>query len=177
LYDTIEREHVSVIFSKEHQGALARIKQDTDPRVMRVLLPAVSYDGEMKLKNGGQNLKQKLRSHVDIDFDGYIIPPKEPIHVNENDKFQILGNKSPTFSRGSYRLNFGGRVLLPSVKNFQLCDVNACKDKKDVDITDLSDIMLQFGKVDSNDFHLDFKGGITPFQAFGIMLAQFNFSF
>ena len=68
-------------------------------------------------------------------------------------------------------------MLLPSVKNFQLCDVNACKDKKDVDITDLSDIMLQFGKVDSNDFHLDFKGGITPFQAFGIMLAQFNFSF
>ena len=37
--------------------------------------------------------------------------------------------------------------------------------------------MLQFGKVDANDFHLDFKGSVTPFQAFGIMLAQFNFSF
>ena len=177
LYDTIEREHASIIFSKEHQGALARIKQDTDPRVMRVLVPNVNNNGHMKLKNGGQNLKEKLYSIVDIDRDGYIVPPTEAIEVNENDKFQILGNKSPTFVRGSYRLNFGGRVLLPSVKNFQLCEVNSCKIKKDVDITDLSDIMLQFGKVDANDFHLDFKGSVTPFQAFGIMLAQFNFSF
>ena len=31
------------------------------------------------------------------------------------------------------------------------------KNKKDVEVTDLSDIMLQFGKVGENDFHLDFK--------------------
>ena len=63
LYDTIEREHASIIFSKEHQGALARIKQDTDPRVMRVLVPNVNNNGHMKLKNGSLLLMLSETQH------------------------------------------------------------------------------------------------------------------
>ena len=79
LYDRIEREHVSVIFSKEHQGPVARITQDTDPRVMRVLLPNINCKGEIVLRNGGQNLKKKLRSLIHVDKDGYIVPPVSPL--------------------------------------------------------------------------------------------------
>ena len=148
---------------------VARITQDTDPRVMRVLLPNINCKGEIVLRNGGQNLKEEATVFNSRDKDGYIVPPVSPLDLHDDDKFQILGNKSPTFTRGSYRLNFGGRVLLPSVKNFQLCEVNACKIKKDVEVTDLSDIMLQFEKLRKR-FSLDFKESMTPFQAFGLML-------
>jgi tubby-related protein 1 len=36
------------------------------------------------------------------------------------------------------------------------------------------DIICQFGKVGEDKFHLDFKAPISPFQAFGIALTQFN---
>ena len=178
LFDTTEAEHCSVAFSKEHQGPLSRIKQETDPRVMRVLVPKVNKGGKMRVNLKGSTMNEKLMSHLDIDKNGYILPPEKKIGSNApDDEYQILGNKSPTFVRGSYRLNFGGRVLLPSVKNFQLCDVDEVKNNLGVEITNLTDIFLQFGKISGNEFHLDFKEPLTPFQAFGIMLAQFNFSF
>jgi hypothetical protein len=178
LYDKTEVEHCSVVFSKEHQGISSRIKQDTDPRVMRVLLPRVDEDGIMRVSLQDQTMKEKLVTHLDIDKDGYIHPPQHRIGSSTpEDQYQILGNKQPSFVRGSYRLNFGGRVLLPSVKNFQLCDVDEVKSHVDVEVTSLDDILLQFGKVKDNEFHLDFKQTLTPFQAFGILLAQFNFSF
>ena len=64
---------------------------------------------------------------------------------------------------GNYRLNFHGRVTVPSVKNFQL-----------VDPRDVNDVICQFGKVDDDRFHLDFKGPLNAYQAFCIALAQFS---
>jgi len=75
-----------------------------------------------------------------------------------------LERKEPVFENGNYRLNFHGRVTVPSVKNFQL-----------VDPRDVSDVICQFGKVDDDRFHLDFKGPLNPFQAFCVTLAQFNY--
>lgn len=75
-----------------------------------------------------------------------------------------LERKEPVFENGNYRLNFHGRVTVPSVKNFQL-----------VDLRDVSDVICQFGKVDDDRFHLDFKGPLNPFQAFCVSLAQFNY--
>ncbi|RHY26064.1 hypothetical protein DYB32_007898 [Aphanomyces invadans] len=81
------------------------------------------------------------------------------------DHLTVLENKEPEYEKGCYRLNFNGRVSIPSVKNFQLiARGNAAKG-----------IVLQFGKVSDKLFHLDFKHPLTPFQAFAIALSQFNY--
>lgn len=55
----------------------------------------------------------------------------------------LLHTKDPTFEGGRYRLNFSGRVSIPSIKNMQLI----LNDK----------IIAQFGKVGEHKFHLDYK--------------------
>lgn len=62
---------------------------------------------------------------------------------------------------GQYRLNFNGRVQTPSVKNMQLEN-------------EQGEILLQFGKVNGQRFHLDYKAPFTAFSAFGAALCQFD---
>ena len=56
-----------------------------------------------------------------------------------------LRTKDPSFDCGQYRLNFGGRVSMPSVKNMQIESEN-----KDI-------VSAQFGKIGDDSFHLDYK--------------------
>lgn len=51
----------------------------------------------------------------------------------------LLQTREPTFTKGNYRLNFHGRVTVPSVKNFQL-----------VSPDDTLHTVCQFGKVNMN---------------------------
>jgi tubby-related protein 1 len=82
----------------------------------------------------------------------------------ENDKTLLrFHNKLPEDDHGIFRLNFKGRVKTPSVKNFQLTHIDSSEE-----------VVLQFGKVNSDSFHLDFQGPFTPLQAFAVALAQFN---
>lgn len=79
---------------------------------------------------------------------------------------QVFQNKLPVFDNGYYRLNFHGRVSVPSVKNFQLEARGAGPE---------APVALQFGKVNDKKFHLDFRAPVTPIQAFALALAQFDF--
>lgn len=88
---------------------------------------------------------------------------KKQQQVSATHDVQVFSNKQPVFENGFYRLNFHGRVSVPSVKNFQLIPSNTGEDPP---------VCLQFGKVDDNKFHLDFRAPITPTQAFAIALAQ-----
>jgi tubby-related protein 1 len=74
-------------------------------------------------------------------------------------------NKPPRWNEsiGGYVLNFGGRVTMASVKNFQL-----------VDPDDQTKIVMQFGKVGKDDFTLDFQFPMSPLQAFAIALSSFD---
>ena len=72
-----------------------------------------------------------------------------------------VSTRNPTFQDGHYRLNFAGRVLEPSVKNMQLEMAGG-------------EVLLQFGKVDEDTFHLDYKAPFTAFSAFGAALCQFD---
>jgi len=60
-------------------------------------------------------------------------------------------------------LNFHGRVKLPSMKNFQVCD------RAFVD-----DVLMQFGRCGEDSFILDFKFPFSLLQAFGVALTSFN---
>ena len=72
-----------------------------------------------------------------------------------------LKTKEPFFDVGQYRLNFRGRVTVPSVKNFQLED-------------DEGKVLLQFGRVSDHKFHLDFCHPFCPATAFAAVLTQFD---
>ncbi|TMW66972.1 hypothetical protein Poli38472_012088 [Pythium oligandrum] len=103
-------------------------------------------------------------------------------------ELQVFENKQPVFENGFYRLNFNGRVSMPSVKNFQLVKSNvnsssiqsssppasAASSRTTTPREDDPEVFLQFGKVDDKKFHLDFRAPITPIQAFAVALAQFN---
>ena len=75
-----------------------------------------------------------------------------------------LQNRPPWWNveLGSFVLNFGGRVSVASVKNFQLCD----RDDQD-------HIMLQFGRIEGrHSFTMDFQYPLTAVQAFAIAISS-----
>mmetsp|Transcript_21264 Transcript_21264/g.59155 ORF Transcript_21264/g.59155 Transcript_21264/m.59155 type:complete len:1247 (-) Transcript_21264:2159-5899(-) len=75
-----------------------------------------------------------------------------------------LQNRPPWWNveLGSFVLNFGGRVSVASVKNFQLCDRN-----------DQDHIMLQFGRIEGRHaFTMDFRYPLTAVQAFAIAISS-----
>lgn len=77
----------------------------------------------------------------------------------------VLRNRPPRWneSLGAYCLNFGGRVTQASVKNLQL-----------VSPDDLDRVIVQFGRVDSDEFTLDYAFPATPLQAFAAALASLD---
>jgi len=180
--------HVAIRFCRNKQDIISKAQGNSDPRAMRVLLPLVEAgdkDGTPPvIGTNGDTMLQQLEDQANFEETEQLglnatrrrRNPNEEKYNNGTNEYALLGNKLPVFSRGSYRLNFGGRVTLPSVKNFQLVKMsNVIEENMNVDVTKLDDVMMQFGKVGDDDFHLDFRAPMTAFQAMGIVLAQFNF--
>ncbi|RLN56536.1 hypothetical protein BBJ29_002186 [Phytophthora kernoviae] len=139
----------------------------SEPRKLTVILPPLSKRQEVEGLTVGDSLSSfsmlidlyRSMTDANIPVAHSALPPES---------LQVFENKEPVFENGFYRLNFNGRVSIPSVKNFQL--VRAESGTKNCD----RPIFLQFGKVDDKKFHLDFRAPITPIQAFSTALAQFN---
>lgn len=75
-----------------------------------------------------------------------------------------LQNRPPWWNveLGSFVLNFGGRVSVASVKNFQLCER-----------TNHERIMLQFGRIQGrHSFTMDFQHPLSAVQAFSIAISS-----
>lgn len=85
--------------------------------------------------------------------------------VGTKDKVVLLENRPPTWNNDvkAYVLNFNGRVTLASVKNFQLCSHD--DDGKQI---------MQFGRVDDDEFNLDVQWPMSLLQAFSIALSSFD---
>lgn len=86
----------------------------------------------------------------------------------------VLRNKAPRWHEHlqCWCLNFHGRVTVASVKNFQLV---ATPDPGHPDsIGDEETVLLQFGKVDSDIFTMDYRQPLSAFQAFAICLSSFG---
>ena len=77
-----------------------------------------------------------------------------------------LESKRPRWSDkiGAYVLTFGGRVTMPSVKNFQLV---ATGDPAE-------EVVLQFGKIGNDEFTMDVRWPLSPLQGFALALASFH---
>ncbi|OWY93704.1 hypothetical protein PHMEG_00036804 [Phytophthora megakarya] len=140
----------------------------SEPRRLTVILPPLSRYQEIEgltVGDSSSSFSMLIDLHRSLT-ETVMAVAHSPIRP---ESLQVFENKEPTFENGFYRLNFNGRVSIPSVKNFQLVragpgDVPNCE----------RPIYLQFGKVDEKKFHLDFRAPITPIQAFAAALAQFN---
>ena len=75
-------------------------------------------------------------------------------------------NKKPQWNEqvGAFVLNFGGRVTVASVKNFQLVSPEASHETE----------VLRFGKRAADEFALDFRCPMSPLVAFCIALSSFE---
>ncbi|ETI33339.1 hypothetical protein F441_19847 [Phytophthora nicotianae CJ01A1] len=140
----------------------------SEPRRLTVILPPLSKRQEIEGLTVGDSLSSfsmlidlhRSLTDADIAVTHSPTPPQS---------LQVFENKDPVFENGFYRLNFNGRVSIPSVKNFQLVRAGPGEAPNSE-----RPIYLQFGKVNDKKFHLDFKAPITPIQAFAAALAQFN---
>lgn len=119
------------------------------PRKMTVVLPAISDTG------------------LAVDFQ----PTREEDTLAERlkaarvDDMLVLHNKQPVWNAEtqSHVLNFGGRVTQASVKNFQI-----------VHESDPNYIIMQFGRIDDDEFTMDFRYPMSAVQAFAIALSSFD---
>ncbi|CAM9391353.1 unnamed protein product [Ectocarpus sp. 12 AP-2014] len=136
--------------SFEKPGLVDHLRDGSQPRKFTVLLPALDCDGSP--------VAHKVDPY-DADSD-MLSRMKQGRHGN----MFLLQSREPTYTKGNYRLNFHGRVTVPSVKNFQL-----------VSPDDTLHTVCQFGKVGEDRFHLDYRAPINAFQALCISIAQFNF--
>lgn len=75
----------------------------------------------------------------------------------------VLENVKPEYNeqRGCYCLNFFGRALTASAKNFQLVE------KGDLD----QDIVLMHGKESKDEYNVDYRSPLNSIQTFAISIA------
>jgi|UniRef100_K3WNH4 tubby-related protein 1 len=143
-----------------------------EPRHLTVILPPLSAKHQ---EIEGLTVADSSATSPSLLIDLYksshasVSSPKMPTCA-----LQVFENKEPVFDNGFYRLNFNGRVSVPSVKNFQLVRQSSNGNTGAAAKAETETVYLQFGKVDDKKFHLDFRAPLTPLQAFAIALAQFN---
>ncbi|KAL8152016.1 hypothetical protein V2J09_021824 [Rumex salicifolius] len=86
----------------------------------------------------------------------------------------ILKNKAPRWHEQlqCWCLNFRGRVTVASVKNFQL--VAAVEQRHNIPEAEQEKVILQFGKIGTDIFTMDYCYPLSAFQAFAICLSSFD---
>ena len=119
------------------------------PRRMRVVLPPVDNSSMKPIPNRPDD--PGCKSLLDVISDG------------DYGRYFVFQTKDPVLENGAFKLDFGGRVTLASVKNFQL-----------VSEDDPEHVVCQFGKCGPDAFVLDFQAPFNAAQAFAVALSQFN---
>mmetsp|Transcript_26410 Transcript_26410/g.42942 ORF Transcript_26410/g.42942 Transcript_26410/m.42942 type:complete len:1203 (-) Transcript_26410:24-3632(-) len=150
------------------------------PRIMDVCIPKVLEDGTMSgewrqvpndssAQDDGSdcqmlNLFKTIQQERGI-VDGEDTQDNDILDRNSdrNRGLMVFQNRPPWWNEelGAFVLNFGGRVSVASVKNFQLCE------RRD------QEHMMQFGRIQGrHNFTMDFQHPLTPTQAFAIAISS-----
>ena len=173
----IKRQLGLVLFDKA--TLREKIQDGVQPRKVTVVVPAVGDAGHVlgRVEGDGDGLKARLERARDTASVGGTNRSARAKGGGRDDydareAVVAMVNQPPVYERGNYRLNFFGRVTVPSVKNFQLIQDTKVTTARGVAEKGL---LMQFGKIGEDRFHLDFREPLTPFQAFTIALCQFNF--
>jgi len=123
---------------------------------------------EQSLMNNIHADSSEKRADLLDDADGFVDEETSPLRKaatknrakEKKTKRYVLHNKPPIWNETSqvYQLDFGGRVTQESAKNFQ--------------VEYAGKQVMQFGRIDSNAYTLDFEWPFTTVQAFSIALAN-----
>jgi hypothetical protein len=129
-----------------------------EPRKMRILAPGITQEGEqvVHVRPATQKTSTSLAN---------ILSSEEEVPFG----LESFENRFPQWNEelGAYCLNFGGRVRLASVKNFQIMHSGDQPDSLE------SETLMQFGRVDKEVFHLDVQFPFSPLQAFATCISSF----
>jgi tubby and related proteins len=166
-----EREEIGAIIFDRY-GLYDQLTEGTQPRKISVIVPALDADScpiphkplrakELISKASSARGKAQSPKSADSGGDGYSLV--DMLRASDYTNCHVFESKDPMYEKGNYRLNFNGRVTVASVKNFQL-----------VPPTNNNNVTVQFGKVGSDQFHLDYKAPLNAVQAFALALCQFN---
>ncbi|XP_037372838.1 tubby-related protein 2 [Talpa occidentalis] len=119
------------------------------PRKMTVIIPGIDAQNR-RISIQPQNEQESLLNRLQSGASQGLV---------------LLQNKAPMWNdeNGAYVLNFHGRVTRASVKNFQIMHPD-----------DPNSLVLQFGRVSSDSFTMDFSFPLCPLQAFAICLSSFD---
>ena len=156
LNQNSEREEIAGI-KFDRLTLMDQLKDGNQPRKLKAILPLLNEDkvpipNKVHDSSGSGSLSEKMHKYE-----------SSSAAAAEIDDALVFESKDPVYENGNFRLNFSGRVNMPSVKNFQL-----------VSKSNIADVICQFGKVDEDIFHLDFKAPMNACQAFSLALCQFN---
>ena len=184
-YDLYSREVPAV--EEEEIGAITYTANllGNRPRVMDVCVPKLDENGSpmhvwrrasdndvedgeagtnSRMLNQFKALQHARNAGEQIDADGLVQNDQNvPADVDDHG-LMVLQNRPPWWNAEiqAFVLNFGGRVSVASVKNFQLCER-----------TNQDHIMLQFGRISGrHSFTMDFQYPLTPMQAFAIAISS-----
>eukprot|EP00746_Dinoflagellata_sp_MGD_P082825 gnl/MRDRNA2_/MRDRNA2_32913_c0_seq1.p1 gnl/MRDRNA2_/MRDRNA2_32913_c0~~gnl/MRDRNA2_/MRDRNA2_32913_c0_seq1.p1 ORF type:complete len:363 (+),score=54.58 gnl/MRDRNA2_/MRDRNA2_32913_c0_seq1:40-1128(+) len=135
--------------------------------LVRQELGAVMYETNIMGAKGPRRIKVLIPRYGTIhrplrpEVDSILARHK----AGDDGMFQCYSNKSPKWNEsiGAFVIDFGGRVTVASVKNFQLCP-----------LADHDVVTLQCGKIGRDTFTLDFRHPFSPFQAFALALSAFD---
>ena len=165
-----EEENGVITYTANLLGNRPRIMDVCIPRVMDegVVSPAwrrhVNASSDMGEEETMMSIFKQLQPHLQAannnNAPGSHTPGKDPRDFG----LMALQNRPPWWNAelGAFVLNFGGRVSVASVKNFQLCDRG-----------NQEAILLQFGRVDGrHSFTMDFQYPLSAAQAFAIAISS-----
>lgn len=184
-----QRQHLRQV--EEEDGAITYTANllGSRPRIMDVCIPKVSPDGiagsewrkylEKCITDTDGGTGNRMLHHLKLiqqrmenEEHGLIRSTQGEDEARDTEEYSppddfgllALQNRPPWWNieLGSFVLNFGGRVSVASVKNFQLCHR-----------TDQDYIMLQFGRIQGrHSFTMDFQHPLTAVQAFAIAISS-----
>jgi hypothetical protein len=139
-----------------------RVRQK-EPRKMRLLAPGITDEGEQVIHHHPQNPRETFANMLNS------LDPSLPSNMKIPFGIELFRNRSPYWSqeRGAYCLNFGGRVKLPSVKNFQITYGSEHPQHAELET------LIQFGRVEEDVFHVDVQFPFSALQAFGACVTSF----
>lgn len=135
------------------------VGKKSGPRVVHLAMPVPESGWQPSAVDGTDNLSNCLEMAKIKE-----LPP----YMERN--LSTLSNKAAEYNdiAKGYTLDFGGRVKEASVKNLQLVSWNHNTDRQG------ADILLQFGKIDSTTYALDFAYPMSIETAFAVALASLD---
>lgn len=138
LYNSSREKEQVASFVYDIPGLMKQITEGQPPRKVQVIIPKESNE-EMDEQPLRDSVKVVRGSHRNTQL-------IEHLHNGtwRQHRYEVVQTRAPKYHEGQYRLNFSGRVLVPSVKNMQLENEHG-------------ECLLQFGKVGDDKFHLDYK--------------------